>query len=121
MSILDIQLRNRKLGEIRMGEQVPTSGGKTRPAKLEHFRFTTGEHDLAQDLAELYGGEPRPWKGHDGKWEVYSQVSEINVMIPWHPLESITWYEHWTAGGLQRRCDGNTQHGTNKHMSGRNR
>lgn len=108
MPILDMQLRMRELGRIRTGEQVAAGRGK-RPAKLEHFRLTTSSKELLDAAAEIYGGTVVPWESPAGaQWELKTKVDVLPVVIP--PGESLSqWYELWTGGGCQRRCDGKTE------------
>lgn len=102
MPILDVQRRMRELGRIRTGQQVPSSNGRRRPAKLAHFRLTSPSRDLMEAAATVYGGEARPW---EGQWEVLTEADAIDVIIP--PGQTISqWYELWSGGGCQRRCDG---------------
>lgn len=101
MAILDLQLRHRRRGEIRIGKK----GDKGQPVKLDTFRLTSSDYEAIRDAAELYGGTPERW---GDKWEVVTTVSVLPVRVPVQDPENLTWYEHWTAGGLQRRCDGET-------------
>lgn len=103
MPIIDLQMRQRELGRIRMGHKV---GGK-RPEKLERFRFTSASKDLIEAVAALYGGECKAW-GNDGaaQFEVYTQVNRVPILLPPQPISQ--WYEMWSGGGCQRRCDGKT-------------
>lgn len=104
MPLIDIQRRMRELGRIRTGVQTPSGNGRRRPAKLEHFRLTSPSRDLIEAAAALYGGEARPW---EGQWEVVTEADAMDVVIP--PGQSISqWYEMWSGGGCQRRCDGRT-------------
>jgi hypothetical protein len=66
MPILDLQMRMRQLGEIRLGHVVPTKNGKTRPAKLDKFRFTSPSREILTSVAGLYGGEVKPWTPANG-------------------------------------------------------
>ncbi|MFD6620048.1 hypothetical protein ACFWFB_32925, partial [Streptomyces albidoflavus] len=68
MPILDLQMRMRQLGEIRIGRVVDTGRvskktGKPilRPEKLDKFRFTSPSREILASVAELYGGEVKPW------------------------------------------------------------
>jgi hypothetical protein len=88
-------------GKIRMGEKGP----KGQPQKLKNFRFTTADKDALQQVADLYGGSIVPWPEQKGQWQVKTEASEINVVLPREPLAPIT-YELWTGGGIQRRCNG---------------
>jgi hypothetical protein len=112
MPILDMQKRGRELGRIRIGATVAYTRNDgstgTRPTKLDTFRFTTPSEYAARKVAELFGGECRPWTP-DGRpreeWEVVTDRRELPVLIPaGHPLTQ--WYELWSAAGCQRRCDG---------------
>lgn len=116
MPILDLQMRMRQLGEIRLGHVVPTSGGKTRPAKLDKFRFTSPSREILTSVAELYGGEVKPWtpaNGGPSEFEVYSTVNRLPVLIP--PRDAVSqWYELYAGSKCQRRCDGVTEHKRDK-------
>lgn len=103
MAVLDLQRRGQQIGRIRIGQQVRTSSGKMRPARLDTFRFTTGSRASADAIAALYGGQVRDWGA--GEYEVITGQSAIGVTVP--PRDQIVsqWYEMWTAGGCQRRCD----------------
>lgn len=118
MPILDLQMRMRQLGEIRIGHVVPTGrtrkDGKpgTRPAKLDKFRFTSASREILASVAELYGGEVKPWtpaNGGPSEFEVYSQANRLPVLIP--PRDAVSqWYELYAGSKCQRRCDGVTEH-----------
>lgn len=112
MPIIDLQRRMRQLGEIRLGHVVPTSNGKTRPAKLDKFRFTSPSREILTAVAELYGGEVKPWtpaNGGPAEFEVYSQANRLPVLIP--PKDAVSqWYELYAGSKCVRRCDGQTEH-----------
>lgn len=112
MPILDLQRRMRQLGEIRLGHVVPTANGKTRPAKLDKFRFTSPSREILTEVATLYGGEVKPWtpaNGGPAEFEVYSQANRLPVLIP--PRDAVSqWYELYAGSKCQRRCDGVTEH-----------
>jgi len=106
ISPIVLQRRHAELGRIRLGEKIPVgNAGKSRPAKLETFRFTSPSEGYIKDLAELYGGEAREWD-NNGKpeWEVYSEAKSIPVIAVRGGMSQ--WLEHWSGGGCQRRCDG---------------
>jgi hypothetical protein len=111
MPILDLQMRMRQLGEIRLGHVVPTANGKTRPAKLDKFRFTSPSREILTTIADLYGGEVKPWtpaNGGPSEFEVYSQANRLPVLIP--PRDAVSqWYELYAGSKCQRRCDGVTE------------
>jgi hypothetical protein len=111
MPILDLQMRMRQLGEIRLGHVVATSNGKTRPAKLNKFRFTSPSREILASVAELYGGDVKAWtpaNGGPSEYEVYSKVDRLPVLIP--PRDAVSqWYELYAGSKCQRRCDGVTE------------
>ncbi len=110
MSIVDLQLKARRLGEIRLGDTV-TRDGKTYPVSLDTFRLTSISKGLLVKAAELWGGEVTPWQASENsaaKFQITTNVSELPVYVAPQDPDSVTWYESWTAGGLQRRCDGET-------------
>jgi hypothetical protein len=102
MAVLDIQRRSQQIGRIRIGHQVKTASGRMRPERLTTFRFTTASKTTADAIADLYGGTVRPW---EGQFEVITEKSEIGVTVPPRDAVISQWYEMWTAGGCQRRCD----------------
>lgn len=104
--ILDLQQRIRELGRIRIGQQVPTGKGGTRPEKLETFRLTSASRPLLDKVAALYGGTVQEWtpRGGTQQWEVFTTAKRIPILVPPQPVSQ--WYELWTGGGCVRRCDG---------------
>jgi hypothetical protein len=110
MPILDLQIRARELGRIRLGQVVPTSNGKTRPSKLSQFRFTSYSRELLQHVARLYGGEVHAWQPQGGGppgFEVITDATRVPILVPPQPVSQ--WYETWSGGGCTRRCDGTTE------------
>lgn len=116
MPLLDLQRRAVELGRVRIGVKAPTAKGGTRPAKLGVFRFTSRDEVAIRSIASLYGGEPRRWDDAptDDQWEVITEAKEIPIAVPPGPQALSQWYEVWSGGGCQRRCDGVTE-----QMSGR--
>lgn len=107
MPIIELQRRLREIGRIRMGEQVPTGNGRTRPAKLENFRLTAKDRRVIDAAAALWGGQVEPWQAPDGpQWQVKITATELAVVVPPHDMAFSQWYEQWSAGGCQVRCDG---------------
>ncbi|HEX4432827.1 MAG TPA: hypothetical protein VHZ96_26375 [Frankiaceae bacterium] len=107
MPILDLQVRARELGRIRLGQVVATSNGKTRPSKIDRFRFTSYSRELLEHVAELYGGRVRDWQPQGGGaagYEVLTDAKRVPILVPPQPLSQ--WYELWSGGGCARRCDG---------------
>ncbi len=108
MPIKTLQRRGRQIGEIRIGMVVPTSNGKTRPTKLDAFRFTTKSVAIAEAVADLLGGEARPVELQHGEqtYEVITSATSLPVMVPPGDAVISQWNEMWRGGGCQRRCDG---------------
>ncbi|MGW1979192.1 recombination directionality factor [Streptomyces sp. NPDC001889] len=109
MPILDLQQRIRELGRIRIGQKVPTSNGRTRPAKLNRFRLTSPSRPLLDKVAAQYGGTVAPWTpdGGTGQYEVITDATRMPILVPHQPVSQ--YYELWSGGGCQRRCDGVTE------------
>ena len=110
--ILDLQQRLQEVGRIRMGQQQAYtrkdgSQGR-RPAKLQHWRLTSRDQQRLAAAAEHYGGAVQPWEGREGEHELYTTTDTLRVLIiPGQALSQ--WWELWSGGGCQRRCDGHTE------------
>lgn len=95
-------------GRIRIG----TKQGN-RPVKLSTFRFTSPDADTIRKIADLYGGEAKPWNdpGHPGQWEVITESNSIPVIFPANATNEQR-YELWGKKGGKagvrkvRSCDG---------------
>jgi len=109
MPILDLQQRIRELGRIRIGQKVATSNGRTRPGKLDRFRLTSPSKELIERVAKQYGGTVNPWTpdGGAGQYEVITDAKRMPILVPHQPVSQ--YYELWSGGGCQRRCDGITE------------
>lgn len=108
MAILTLQKRSRELGRIRIGQQVESGNGKMRPEKLDRFRITSASQPLIERIAELYGGEAQPWDNHGSpQFEVITTTTRLPVLVPPQPVSQ--YFEQWSGGGCQRRCDGVTE------------
>jgi hypothetical protein len=111
MPILDRQKRGYQIGEIRTGYEVKPPQGKSYPTKLETFRLTTVSRTAADSIAAQFGGEVQATVLKNGKktYEVFTEASELPVMVP--PGDSVIsqWYEMWSAAGRARQCDGFTE------------
>lgn len=107
MPILTIQRRHAEHGRIRIGQKVATRNGKTRPDKLDRFRFTSGNRDHIEALATLYGGKASEWKnGSKTEYEVITDARSIPVIAVKGGISQ--WMETWSGGGCTHRCDGYT-------------
>jgi hypothetical protein len=98
-------------GEIRTGEKRTSKAGKQYPARLDKFRITGPEHAV-RSVADVYGGEPRPWTDGPtpGSWEVYTEADTLHVAVPVDSDDALDagHFELWSGGGRIRRCDGTT-------------
>lgn len=107
MPILTIQRRHAEHGRIRIGQKVATRNGKTRPDKLDRFRFTSGNREHIEALATLYGGQAQEWKnGTKTEYEVITDARSIPVIAVKGGISQ--WMETWSGGGCTHRCDGYT-------------
>lgn len=96
--IIELQRRMVEAGRIRAGDKGP----KGEPRKIDKWRLTSKDRQRLDLAATLWGGEVREW---DGQWELYTETDALPIMLlPGH--EPTTWYELWSRGGCQRRCDG---------------
>ncbi len=104
--ILDLQLRFRELGRIRMGEKGP----KGEPRRLDRFRLTSPNRGLLDHAADLYGGTVREWKDAPtpGQYELMTGAAVLPIAIPPGPEPVSQWYEQWKTSGCTHRCDGVT-------------
>lgn len=104
-------------GRIRIGVKVPMAGKdkrgrpKTRPEKIDRFRFTSQDRTALEQVAEIYGGHVTPWdepKAAPGQHQVITDANELRIALPPDPLGNTPIYELWGGGGCERRCDGET-------------
>lgn len=109
MPILTLQRQMRELGRIRTGNQVASGGGRRRPNKLETFRLTSESKPLIEAAQEALGGTVTPWDNNGSpEWEVITTSPTLDIVIP--PGQPVSqWFELWSGGGCQRRCDGHTE------------
>lgn len=108
ISPIVLQRRQAELGRIRLGQKQLTKSGKTRPAKLDRFRFTSVSEQYIRDLADLYGGTAQPWDNNGiPSWEVITDTTSMPVIVVKGGLSQ--WMETWSGGGCIHRCDGERQ------------
>lgn len=102
ISPIVLQRRHAELGRIRLGAK---RGGNGAPMKLASFRFTSPSEGYIRDLAELYGGEAKPWDNNGkAEFEVFTEATSIPVIAVKGGLSQ--WMETWSGGGVTHRCDG---------------
>lgn len=103
-----LQKRLTQVGVIRLGETRISQRGKPYPAKLETFRITSPSEQLVRSVAELLGGEVKPWQNKTGpEWEVITRATEIAVRVP--PQHIDPNFELWGNGFRARMCDGDVE------------
>lgn len=112
MRIIELQRRLREVGRIRIGVQVPTSNGRSRPSKLTTFRLTSRDRQVIDAAAGQWGGQVEPWPDAPGgaQWQVTTDTAEMQVIVPPGDMAFSQAYEQWTAGGCKVRCDGQWDH-----------
>lgn len=99
--IIDLQRRLVEVGRIRMGKK----GDRGQPQKLDTWRLTSRDRARLDSIAELYGGTVQPWAEREGEFEIIVETDELPILIL--PGQTLTqFYELWSGGGCQRRCDG---------------
>jgi hypothetical protein len=111
MTVAGLTPRLREEGRLRMGDSEPIKGKKgRRPVKLTEWRLTSPNREAIETAAKLWGGEAHEWTGAPGEqqqWEVLTDASELNVLVPFpQELEERQLYELYTAGGRTRACNG---------------
>lgn len=78
-----------------------------RPVSLDKWRVTTGSLRFAEAFADRYGGEVQPWRdGPPNHYEVFSDTTEVTIALIEDGFDIS--YQLWTAGGMQRKCNGLT-------------
>lgn len=101
----DMDARIPEAGRIRLGIK---SGNAMK--SIDTFRFTSPDRAVIEQLATIYGGEAKTWRDAKAsppdQFEVITKAKEIDVYLPANALT--IWYELWSGGGVQRRCDGVT-------------
>lgn len=109
MPIIDLQRRLTQVGVIRLGEQRLSKNNKPYPAKLDTFRVTSPTEALIRAVADLYGGEPKPWPDAPGgpQWQVTTGVTQIPVFVLPQTIDPNM--EKWGPGFKERHCDGQTE------------
>jgi hypothetical protein len=91
-------------GRIRTGIKGP----KGWPQAIDTFRFTSVDEEAINEIADLYGGTPRPWsdksQGVKNQFEVITTTNAIRVVLPSESVD--IGYELWEGAARKRLCDG---------------
>lgn len=108
MPILDLQRRFAEVGRIRAGAK----GAKGQPQKLDAWRLTSANRQALKAAADLYGGDVREWTNAPtpGQYELFTETRTLDIMVPPSQEPYSAWYEQWSGGGCEKRCDGIRDH-----------
>lgn len=102
----NIQARAAEHGRLRTGY----TDGK-RPVRSATWVVTSHSEEHVRTAAKLWGGEAEQWSPLNStisQWRVITKAASIEALItPGDPLNQYN--EMWSAGGCQRRCDGETE------------
>ena len=91
------------VGRVRSGAQI-----NGRPVALQEWRFTTGDPLVAQEVANKYGGDPKPWETTtEESLEVMTTASDLTVILTQIQSEFVLWGRNSSAP--IRACDGSVQ------------
>ena len=101
MPILDIQRRAVEAGRIRAGDK----DDRGNPRRGKNWRLTSRDEVRLVAASKLWGGKVKPWEARPGEFELYTSTDVLPILLLPRQLPT-TWYELWSAGGCQRRCDG---------------
>jgi len=120
---LGIQRRLLEIGRIRLGEK----GTKGEPKAISKFRLTSRSRVVLEAAARIYGGTVRPWAGapDEGSFELYTTSDTLDVMVPPTIAAYSQFFEEWSGGTCNLRCDGRIEqisgkacdHGEHEGMS----
>lgn len=62
------------------------------PESHDHWRFTTGDPMVADDLAEMFGGKPQPWQTEtEEDIEIHSNTKSLPVILESLSSEYVLW------------------------------
>ncbi len=104
MGIIDLQRRFVEIGRIRAGAK----SAKGAPTKLDKWRLTSANKPALDAAAEVYGGEVQPWEDGPnlGLWQLFTESNTLRILVPPAAEPYSLWYESWSGGGCDKRCDG---------------
>lgn len=107
MPIIDLQRRFAEVGRIRAGAK----NDKGHAMRLDSWRLTSANRAALEAAADLYGGNVVEWNGSPTgrQFELFTKSDALDVLVP-PGVQASLWYEHWSGGGCERRCDGQHDH-----------
>lgn len=107
MSIINLQLRMRQIGSIRMGYSEPGRNGGKQPKRSKTWRLTSPDKHPLEVMKSLFGGTIIDFpQGRVDKFCLVTDVTELPVAVT--ATEETQWMEHWQEGKCVLRCDGCT-------------
>jgi Recombination directionality factor-like len=106
--IITLQRQARELGRLRTGYSEPTGGRRNKPVRSETWIVTSPAERYIETAAAVWGRQVEKWQPQGNGAAQYRVVTDavvIDAILPsGDPLTQA--YEMWSAGGCQRRCDG---------------
>lgn len=116
--ILNLQRQARELGRLRTGWSVPNADPKkrARPVKSKTWVLSSHAEHYVEAAAQAWGGTVERWQPQgngSAQFRVITERESIDALLPsGDPLSQHN--EMWSAGGCQRRCDGQTEQMTRR-------
>jgi hypothetical protein len=104
MGIIDLQRRFVEIGRIRAGAK----SAKGAPTKLDKWRLTSANKPALDAAAQVYGGTVDGWQDGPnlGLWQLFTESDTLRILVPPAAEPYSLWYEAWSGGGCDKRCDG---------------
>lgn len=94
------------VGTFTIGKSVENDKGKMEPVALSEFRVMTASREVADAVAQLYGGAPEETDSPSEEFiEVLTNASTVPVIID-GPAGYRSDLKQWVRGKLVHHCDG---------------
>ncbi|MFE6159826.1 hypothetical protein ACFQ7F_13045 [Streptomyces sp. NPDC056486] len=107
-------------GRFAFGYMEKDETGKTYPATLSEWKFSTGDKNVADAVAQLLGGTPveNEETTNENFIEVFTSAESLDVIIPADGIESDM--KQWVNGKLTHHCTGSVflSHPSNEKLVG---
>ncbi|MGW0530678.1 recombination directionality factor [Streptomyces sp. NPDC003032] len=94
------------VGRLHSGATEVNERGNTVPVALTEWRFSTGEKQVAEAAAQLFGGTPveNEESTSENFIDVFTSATKIPVIVE---ADGIHWdMKQWVNGKLKHHCDG---------------
>jgi hypothetical protein len=75
-----------------------------RPQTLSEWRVTTDDPEVAETIAEMFGGKAQEWDNERQPWEVFTTATSVPIIVE----KVFSSMVLWGRAGPIRRCDGQT-------------